>query len=161
MKKIFLLQAGIIVVLTLLMLSIGCSSLRNIPSPKEMEAINLYELFNEGGMNSQTGVFGVFSSVQTDSVRTIPIVGSELDTLKAIMSEAEKSKRWKIQYKTTPHLLFFEMTDSDNAKHRMWLDHNVLTDLDADVMYFVKDIDHKQWLSSFYEKYTGEYLDIQ
>lgn len=137
----------------------GCVSSKNIFETKDMKAIELYDYYTEGGTRTQS-VEKIFLSLQTDSVRLLSILGSELESFNEILSQSKKTEypKW-FQQKTGVYLLFFEMTDIMNNNHRVYLCYdNSIIDIDDGIMYIVEDINHQQWLRSFQEKYRGNNL---
>lgn len=122
--------------------------------------IGLYDYYREGGTTS-AGIFSIFAELQADNVKTIKIDGSELEMIKTIISTTKviKSPKW-FQSKTGIYLLFFELKDLEENKHRIYLSYDsAFVDIDNNILYRIEDEEQRLWIRQFQEKYRGKSLD--
>ena len=122
--------------------------------------IGLYDYYREGGTTS-VGALNIFTELQADNVKTVEIEDSELEMIKNIFSKSKiiKSSE-RFQSKTGKYLLFFELKDSEENKHRMYLSYDsAFVDIDNNIHYRIEDEGQRLWIRQFQEKYRGKSLD--
>ncbi len=148
---------------SLLFLS-NCSVNRTIQKERiDVSEIYLHEKYEKGGTHGNWKA--IFSKVEKEYNVQRKIEGQELNMIRQILLSSEIRKIPDVAVKTGVYLLYFEMIDSSNEKHRLILVYdNCFIDVDNSIQYCISResstmSDYISWLRYFQETHRGEKLE--